>query len=534
MTFRRLTLVVAAIAFFAVSIDASVPTFINYQGFLTDTDGAALDTTANVTFRIFDTDVGGTPLWSESHMVTSVNGLFSVFLGALAPIDETIIDGDIRFLEVQLGAVPFSPRTPLAASPYAIRIATVDGASGGTMTGNLTLSAGNLNLDLSSASAGNIYKGGSLFIHNSGSSNTFIGEDAGNLTMTGSSNTAGGMRALYNNTTGSFNTAVGRFTLFSNSIGASNTASGFSALRDNTEGERNSAMGHAALLLNTIGSENTASGAYSLYSNIEGVANTANGHEALFSNTDGYNNTATGYRALYSNVNGAENTAVGSYALYSDSGYSNTAVGDGALAVNTTGNSNTAVGCRALISNFSGIRNTAIGYDADVTAENLTNATAIGYNSRVNASNKIRLGNAAVTVIEGQVAYTFTSDKNKKENFQPVDGEDVLKKIRGFELTSWNYKGHDPEKFRHYGPMAQDFFAAFGDDGVGEIGSETTLNTGDVTGILMIAVQTLSEQNEQAKLENQDLRKEIKDLHEKLQKFLDREEIPDRNYSSTR
>jgi hypothetical protein len=71
-----------------------------------------------------------------------------------------------------------------------------------------------------------------------------------------------------------------------------------------------------------------------------------------------------------------------------------------------------------------------------------------------------RLGNIAVTVIEGQVAFTFPSDKTKKENFQPADGEEVLGKIRGFELSSWNFIGHDPKEFRHYGPMAQDFFAA--------------------------------------------------------------------------
>jgi hypothetical protein len=39
--------------------------------------------------------------------------------------------------------------------------------------------------------------------------------------------------------------------------------------------------------------------------------------------------------------------------------------------------------------------------------------------------------------------------------------------------------------------MAQDFFAAFGHDGVGQIGSETTINSGDMAGILMIAVQAL-------------------------------------------
>ena len=46
----------------------------------------------------------------------------------------------------------------------------------------------------------------------------------------------------------------------------------------------------------------------------------------------------------------------------------------------------------------------------------------------VDASNKIRLGNASVTVIEGQVAFTFTSDINGKENFRPVDGGEILKK----------------------------------------------------------------------------------------------------------
>jgi hypothetical protein len=89
------------------------------------------------------------------------------------------------------------------------------------------------------------------------------------------------------------------------------------------------------------------------------------------------------------------------------------------------------------------------------------------------------------------VAFTAVSDKTKKESFQPVDGEEVLGKIRGFELSSWNFIGHDPKEFRHYGPMAQDFFAAFGHDGVGQIGSETTINSGDMAGILMIAMQAL-------------------------------------------
>ena len=149
--------------------------------------------------------------------------------------------------------------------------------------------------------------------------------------------------------------------------------------------------------------------------------------------------------------------------------------------------------------NTTGSLNTASGVFADVSAGNLTNATVIGADATVDASNKIRLGNTDVTVIEGQVAFTASSDKTKKENFQPVDGEEVLGKIRGFELTSWNFIGHDPKEFRHYGPMAQDFFAAFGRDGIGQIGTETTINSGDMAGILMIAVQALEKRTAELK-----------------------------------
>ena len=75
----------------------------------------------------------------------------------------------------------------------------------------------------------------------------------------------------------------------------------------------------------------------------------------------------------------------------------------------------------------------------------------------------------------------------------------MLGKIRGFELSSWNFIGHDPKEFRHYGPMAQDFFSAFGQDGVGQIGTETTINSGDMSGILMIAVQALEKRTAELK-----------------------------------
>ena len=47
--------------------------------------------------------------------------------------------------------------------------------------------------------------------------------------------------------------------------------------------------------------------------------------------------------------------------------------------------------------------------------------------------------------------------------------------------------------------MAQDFYAAFGHDGLGQIGSETTINSGDLAGILMIAVHALEKRTGELK-----------------------------------
>src|SRR5437762_619343 len=205
--------------------------------------------------------------------------------------------------------------------------------------------------------------------------------------------------------------------------------------------------------------------------------------DALNLSTTGSNNTAHGWSSLHSNT----------------TGYQNTATGFAALSDNTSGAANTANGVVALSRNTTGTYNTAIGVGADVGSGDLTNATAIGHGAVVDASDKVRIGNSSVTVIEGQVAYTFTSDRNKKENFQPVDGEEVLRKIRQFNLTSWNYIGQDAKTLRHYGPMAQDFYEAFGHDTIGTVGTPKIINSGDMAGVMMIAIKTLATENEQLK-----------------------------------
>jgi hypothetical protein len=75
------------------------------------------------------------------------------------------------------------------------------------------------------------------------------------------------------------------------------------------------------------------------------------------------------------------------------------------------------------------------------------------------------------------------------------DGAEVMRKIQAMEFTSWNYIGQDAAGSRHYGPMAQDFHAAFGLDALGTIGSPTTVNSGDMAGVMMSAIKELSLRN---------------------------------------
>ena len=121
--------------------------------------------------------------------------------------------------------------------------------------------------------------------------------------------------------------------------------------------------------------------------------------------------------------------------------------------------------------------------------------------------------NAALTIgmilSPGNNAWTVISDVRKKENFLPVQGGRFLKSISKMRLTSWNYKGQDPKTFRHYGPMAQDFYKAFGRDAYGTIGTDTTINQADLDGVIMIAIQELIKVTDALEKENDDLAGEI-------------------------
>ncbi len=103
------------------------------------------------------------------------------------------------------------------------------------------------------------------------------------------------------------------------------------------------------------------------------------------------------------------------------------------------------------------------------------------------------------------------SDKNSKENFEKVDGEEILEKISDLEITKWNYKGDDDAQ--HIGPTAQDFKKTFG---VGA--DDKSISTIDPSGIALAAIKELYVQLQAKDKEMKELREEMAKLKKEMAK----------------
>jgi hypothetical protein len=119
--------------------------------------------------------------------------------------------------------------------------------------------------------------------------------------------------------------------------------------------------------------------------------------------------------------------------------------------------------------------------------------------------------------LTGGGAWTNNSDRNLKENFEPVDSQDVLDRLAELPISTWNYTAEDPD-VRHMGPVAQDLYAVFrlGDD-------DRHIATLDTSGIALAAVQGLHTKNQALeaevtalKTENATLKKDLNDLEARV------------------
>lgn len=212
-----------------------------------------------------------------------------------------------------------------------------------------------------------------------------------------------------------------------------------------------------------------------------------------------YNN-GVGIGNLYNVALGVGNTATGGYATAI--GHYNTANGAYSTAMGHYVSSNGYKGTFIIGDSDPLSQGTTTGSVTDQFVARFLNGYYLLTSGNSNpGTSTVRTG---VQIGKGQNSWATISDSTKKERFLPIAGADLLRKIGAMRLTTWNYKGQ--HSIRHYGPMAQDFYAAFGHDELGQIGCDTLIYSNDLAGVTLSAVQALIHEIAVLKQENSQLK----------------------------
>lgn len=115
-----------------------------------------------------------------------------------------------------------------------------------------------------------------------------------------------------------------------------------------------------------------------------------------------------------------------------------------------------------------------------------------------------------VQLASGGGSWSSLSDRAAKENYEVVDTREVVEWLAAIPIQTWNYKSQDPT-IRHIGPVAQDFYAAFG---VGE--DDTHISTVDADGVALAAIQGLYQLSQEQNAHIAELEQENAALHSEL------------------
>jgi hypothetical protein len=277
---------------------------------------------------------------------------------------------------------------------------------------------------------------------------------------------------------------------FSVAIGHNATASGISSV---AMGPVTNASGGSSVALGNIttasGSSSTALGGSTTAS---GSGSTAMGGATIASGTT---STAMG---IGTNASGDYSTAMGNHTIASG----NTSIVTGYYSI-ANGDYSTAMGSLVkvnhrgsfMIGDFSKMFITS--YDSSSAENEMTMRFSGGYRLFSNSA-----CSTGVYMNSGESGWTSVCDRNKKENFHQIDGEQILTKIREMPITEWNYKGTDPT-VKYIGPVAQDFYAAFHLGGTDSLG----INTLCIDGVNIAAIQALEKRTTELKTALNELQK---------------------------
>jgi hypothetical protein len=236
------------------------------------------------------------------------------------------------------------------------------------------------------------------------------------------------------------------------------------------------------------------------------------GSTGFYTVASGYNSIAQGN---YSIAHGYAAQALQSYGV--SFGYTTNSDGVGAVALGyrSTANANysVAIGQRASTNGFSG----AIVM-SDQSSSDSVLASAINQFS-LRAAGGVRLYTNAtkttgVSLNAGGSSWNVISDRNRKEGFLALDGEDLLGRLRGVPVTTWRYRDEADRTVRHIGPMAQDWHRAFGFNA-----DATTINMSDFDGVNLAAIQALERRTAELQAQRAEvarLRTELTDTQRRL------------------
>ena len=292
--------------------------------------------------------------------------------GTLAPSQMPTLTGDVGNAGLGTTVVGLQNRSVSNTAPADGQVLTWNAAGsawqpasaaglvnpGGTPAANSVLVADGANGDKWSTDTVSLTDGTLSTYHDptSAGHNVFLGNGAGNRTMTPNGGSSGlasfnvgiGYQALGGLTTGNQNVGVGELALTGNTTGQQNVAVGNLAMAANTTGSYNTAVGENALGNNTTGYDNFAFGLRALYQNTTGYNNSAFGIDSVGINTTGYRNSGFGTDSCAWNVTGYENSCMGMNTLWSlTTGYDNAATGFNAMFGATSGHYLTGVGAYA-------------------------------------------------------------------------------------------------------------------------------------------------------------------------------------------
>lgn len=93
---------------------SAVPKKINYQGYITNSEGIPLAGNIEMTFSIYETYAGGVPVWTETLSVEVTDGIINIILGESNPLDP--LTDKQYYLGIKVGTDDeMTPRRTLAS-----------------------------------------------------------------------------------------------------------------------------------------------------------------------------------------------------------------------------------------------------------------------------------------------------------------------------------------------------------------------------------------------------------------------------------